>query len=243
MKPTEVTYQELQLAYDHFNKEIFSDSLPPCLLTLQREKNTAGYFSPERFISRGGERTDEVAMNPRYFAVVPVEEIMQTLVHEMVHLWQHHFGQPGRRGYHNRQWAAKMDAVGLVPSITGRPGGKRTGDKMSDYIATGGQFERECKRLLTTKFKISWMDRFPGVPSLGAPGGISAPGGIAVPGPPPFDPELLALVENADIELGTATPNKSNRVKYSCPDCRVNVWGKPELKIVCGECGQEFLPA
>ncbi|WP_162721499.1 SprT-like domain-containing protein, partial [Escherichia coli] len=82
------------------------------LLHLQREKQTYGYFSPERFVNSQGTRTDEIAMNPAYFAVCPPEEIMQTLCHEMCHLWQHHFGKPGRRGYHNKEWADFMEAIG-----------------------------------------------------------------------------------------------------------------------------------
>ena len=33
-----------------------------------------------------GETVDEIAMNPTYFAVTPLVETMQTLVHEMAHL-------------------------------------------------------------------------------------------------------------------------------------------------------------
>jgi hypothetical protein len=45
--------------------------------------------------------------------------ILSTLVHEMVHVWQETYGNPSRRGYHNRQWAEKMREVGLQPSSTG----------------------------------------------------------------------------------------------------------------------------
>ena len=31
--------------------------------------------------------------------------------------------------------------------------------------------------------------------------------------------------------------NKSNRVKYRCPCCLVQVWGKPNLLLKCGEIG------
>lgn len=100
-------------------------------------------------------------MNPAYFAVCPPEEVMQTLVHEMVHLWQYHFGKPGRRGYHNKEWANKMESIGLMPSSTGQPGGKRTGDKMADYIIEGSVFDNLCQNLLTGDFRISWADKFP----------------------------------------------------------------------------------
>ena len=94
--PTAQNYTELQRAYDHFNQALFESALPACLITLQREKRTCGYFSHQRFADLDGRTTDEIALNPAYFAVVPLVETMQTLVHEMVHLWQAHFGKPGR---------------------------------------------------------------------------------------------------------------------------------------------------
>ncbi|MCK8421085.1 hypothetical protein LXA29_17020, partial [Erwinia amylovora] len=38
-------------------------SLPPCLITLQREKKTYGYFSAERFVHANGTRPSS---NPPY---------------------------------------------------------------------------------------------------------------------------------------------------------------------------------
>lgn len=79
--PTHETYRELQQAYDHFNERLFDGQLPSCLITLQREKRTFGYFSAARFVSDDGSTTDEIAMNPSYFAAMPIIETMQTLVH------------------------------------------------------------------------------------------------------------------------------------------------------------------
>ena len=42
MHPTREIYDELQTAYDYFNVELFGGELPPCLITLQREKRTYG---------------------------------------------------------------------------------------------------------------------------------------------------------------------------------------------------------
>jgi predicted SprT family Zn-dependent metalloprotease len=58
------------------------------------------------------EVVDEIALNPRTFIDRTDREIVSTLVREMVHLWQFHFGKPGRRGYHNKQWATKMEEIG-----------------------------------------------------------------------------------------------------------------------------------
>lgn len=227
MQPTHETYGELQQAFDHFNIELFDSKLPPCLLTLQREKKTYGYFSAERFGRRGDDvKTDEIALNPAYFGVVPVIEVMQTIAHEMVHLWQHHFGvKAGRRRYHNKEWAEKMESIGLMPSDTGKPGGKKVGERMSDYPINGGAFMQASDKLLTQHFHISWFDRFPAKH-------VTA--------------QALELAtddedgEGADLAITEESQTKPTRAKYTCPTCSTNVWGKPALKLVCGECNGHY---
>lgn len=249
--PTRVTYSELQQAYDHFNARLFGGQLPGCLITLQREKRTCGYFSAARFASLDGGTTDEIAMNPTYFVAVPLIETMQTMVHEMCHLWQHHFGTPGRGRYHNEEWAAKMEAVGLMPSSTGQPGGKRTGDMMADYALFGGRFLEACDELLTSSFQLSWYDRFPAEDHvrLGQQAAAAAHLSGLVGSRPPMEtaPALAGVVRPVRSAAGTAADqdgappvNKSNRLKYTCSQCRVSVWGKPGLKIICGECQLAF---
>lgn len=239
MKPTAETYLELQQAYDAFNRLLFDNSLSECLITLQREKRVCGYFYPERFANKEGEKTDEIAMNPSYFAVVPLVEIMQTLVHEMTHLWQHHHGQPGRGRYHNKQWAEKMESIGLMPSSTGQPGGKKTGDSIADYAIEGGRFLEACRELLTNDFKITWYDRFPSSAEVTTGQNcfclsLDLPeNGATIP--------AFSGVEMATGEHGS-TGNKSNRSKYTCL-CSNNVWGKPGLIISCGECESNFTEA
>ena len=48
--------------------------------------STYGYFSGERWNSLTGSLTDEIAMNPAHFASRSTDEVLSTLVHEMVHL-------------------------------------------------------------------------------------------------------------------------------------------------------------
>src|SRR3546814_10699728 len=68
--PISQAYAELQLAFDHYNRELFAGELPPCLITMQREKRSYGYFSSERFVHHHDKsKTDEIAINPAYFAV------------------------------------------------------------------------------------------------------------------------------------------------------------------------------
>ena len=160
--PTEKNYGDFQLAYRWFNDRLFDGTLPECLITMQRQSRTYGYFARERFGASDGKAVvDEIALNPAHFKERTTEEVLSTLVHEMVHLWQHHFGQRrSQRSYHNKEWAAKMEKLGLVPSSTGVPGGKKTGQHMSHYIQGDGPFENVCAELVTIGFAVPYIDQW-----------------------------------------------------------------------------------
>ena len=159
--PTTLTYTSLATAYDYFNRELFSDSLPPCLITMQRHKGAYGYFSGERFASVDDpkEIADEIALNPSHFATQKPMKVLSTLVHEMCHVWQHHYGKKPRKGYHDRQWAAKMHEIGLIPSATGQEGDKETGQKMTHYIEEHGRFDLAVQTFLTNHQAILYSDQ------------------------------------------------------------------------------------
>lgn len=207
-KPTKETYDQFQLAYDRLNTGLFGSELPNCLITLQRRKRTFGYFSGDRFTRHDGQATDEIALNPAHFRDRPIPEILATLAHEMVHLWQHHFGKAGRGRYHNRQWAEKMKELGLQPSDTGEEGGKETGDKIHHTIIPDGRFDKVVNRLLARDFAITWMEK----PEASAAGTVSR--------------------EN---ENGKESKS-GKRVKYVCAEanCELKAWAKHEAKLVCG---------
>jgi predicted SprT family Zn-dependent metalloprotease len=155
---TEREYSTMQRAYEYFNAELFEDSLPHVLITYQRHAKAEGYFSFERFTARGeGGKAHELAMNPDVFSVREDRAILDTLVHEMAHVWQFEHGKPSRSGYHNKEWAKKMREIGLQPSDTGKIGGKETGQRMSDYIIPGGRFDVAFQKLAKSGFKLSWQ--------------------------------------------------------------------------------------
>jgi predicted SprT family Zn-dependent metalloprotease len=205
--PTRQEYDSFAQAFDYFNKELFGAELPPALITYQRKARVYGYYSPKRFAHRAGKQevlVDELAMNPANFKERSDAEILSTLVHEQTHHWQEYFGNPGRTTYHNREWSDKMISIGLMPTDTGLPGGKKTGQKMSHYIIKDGPFDRACQRLLQTGFRLQWQSRETDKP---AGGGKRGPGG---------DP---------------------SKIKYTCPSCGLNLWGKSGAPAACGLCG------
>lgn len=137
--------EALQGAFDYFNATLFSSTLPQCILTLNRSRNVYGYFCPGVW-TNGEVKAPEIALNPDFIAEGDeertIKEVYSTLVHEMCHLQQEMDGTAPRRCYHNKDFAQKMEDVGLMTSNTGREGGKRTGQNMSHYIIKGGAYDK-----------------------------------------------------------------------------------------------------
>ncbi|MEM7133415.1 MAG: SprT-like domain-containing protein [Chloroflexota bacterium] len=212
MATTTKEYSAFDYAYSWYNQTLFDSTLPNCLITLQRHRLAYGYYWPNRFQHRQQheQTTDEIALNPDAFVGHPDKEILCTLVHEMAHLWQQHFGKPGKRGYHNMEWASKMELIGLMPSDTGLPGGKRTGYAMSDYAIPGGPFEIVTEKLLATGFVVNWQSN---------------------------ERQLRAIGSEAQTTTATPTmPKSRNKTKYSCHNCGLNAWAKPKARLICGDC-------
>jgi len=138
--PTAETYAGLEKAFNHFNKALFEERLPPVMFTLTRKRGAHGYFWAEQFNHRDGDTTREIALNPMTMDRT-IEAVLSTLVHEMTHLEQQEFGQPSKNGHHNMEWAGMMMRVGLTPTDTGAEGGKMTGRKVTHMIDEGGPFE------------------------------------------------------------------------------------------------------
>ena len=160
----------------------------------------------------------------------------------MVHCWQFAHGNPGRKNYHNKEWADKMEKIGLMPSSTGKPGGARTGQRMSDYVLPNKAFIKECEALVNGGFNIPWVDRF-SIRNYG------------LDVKPDLELEPLGLDKDTLIKLTTSietilgesfaseeVPEPKGRIKscYQCPFCEIKVWGKPELNLKCTDCDEDL---
>jgi predicted SprT family Zn-dependent metalloprotease len=216
--PTAKAYRVYQNAFDYINEVCFGGKLPRCLITMQRRKNVYGYFSAKRFISTNDSQiVHEIALNPTLLAERGEREGLSTLTHEMAHLWQFVEGTPSRSGYHNREWSSKMRSIGLIPSDTGKPGGKDVGHSMSDYIEDGGRFDRVCAELIAAGFVVPYVELIK----------------IATAEP-------VTGASNYQDAIRVREIKAASKTRYSCPGCRTNVWGKPNLSIVCGRCDLRF---
>ena len=227
--PTTHQFTKYQRLYDYYNDQLFKGGLPFCLLILSRNmEKVCGHFSKDRWQDREGNSTHEINLNPVYMATATDKNICQTLVHEMVHLWQHEFGKPSRAGYHNKEWAAKMKEVGLMPSHTGKKGGKQTGQQMDDYPIAGGIFEKAFEKMpkdILLPFKSKeFLEELEFLDAVLEGIGTSETGITSEYRPRP-----------------QRRPKKKNRIKYSCSSCKANVWGKPNLELLCKTCISEYL--
>lgn len=224
VRPNEALYGYVTRAFDFFNKKLWDGKLPPCLFTYHRNPRAFGYYHTGIFARvEGGKasgRADELALNPQYVATRKPEAVLATLVHEMCHHWQNHFGKEPPGPYHNKQWATEMKRIGLQPSTTGEPGGKEIGKQVSHYIIEGGPFTVACDEFLKLELPIFFQDR-----------AALQRSGVTLGG-------LLGLGEDDDdgSDEGKAPkkPRSKGRAKFVCPKCKLNAWSKPAASLVCG---------
>lgn len=209
---TPAHYRAFQRAYDFFNKELFGGTLPHVMVTLQRRAGSRGYFAPDRFVGRIQDAAaHELAMNPDKFIGRTDEEILSTLAHEMAHVWQEEHGTPSRRGYHNREWAAKMKEIGLQPSDTAAPNGRETGQMVSHYIIPNGRYAKAYATLQAEGVRLHWQSGA-GCDQQGRAGKTAGK---------------------------QANAKQASKTKYTCLDCGQNAWAKPDTLLICGTCYED----
>lgn len=314
--PTAELYGGLQSAYDFINREVFEPTfgflLPNCMITLRASGRTLGYFWPDRFLGGDGEFTHEIAVNPGLFNYRSIDLSLSVVAHEMVHLLQFVDGSCGRTGYHNKEFANRMEQIGLIASTTGKADGARTGQSMSHYIDPNGLYIQKIREFLVDGFRRRWGDRFAGSltmewtpeeaplpPTLSTSSTPAAhperDGAVARPAPAAeYDSPYIATLEHApddqpghaepadpafvvrqpavdhtaswipdssgdlpapaDAPLAVLHPDKllppsqaakrpgTTRLKFTCPVCESNAWGKPNLFILCGHCTTHMKP-
>jgi hypothetical protein len=257
---TSTQFHTLEDLYQYYNQKLFEGKLSECLVNLSRHGGAHGFFVAKEWVSTprvpiDGDSELPKPLTPQEKPTTPVKlkvihEISltpdslnrpdkfwhATLVHEMVHLWQHDFGKHSRSCYHNKQWANKMELLGLMPSDTGLPNGNKTGQHMTHYIMAGGLFEKAFQSIaqadlerLTLPYRLNrskYMnttdeDMIKFMLSFGSePTAVKS---FRYPSSDPDQPKSRSGV----------------RVRYVC-ECDNRLWGKPDLVIKCMSCGELF---
>jgi predicted SprT family Zn-dependent metalloprotease len=192
--PTERTHAQLQAAFDHINKDPFGNALPKCAITFRRGRYRV-YYAMDRC---------EIALNPDHLAD-GTEAVLSHLLHGMVHLWQRHFGKPGRGAYHNAEFAEMMQNLGLIP--TAKEGGKRVGDSISHSIEPGGRFARVVEELVNSGWALTLSEA-----------------------PPSSGPAC----DSSGTENRSGARRSGKRTKYTCAHGDVAVWARAGAEVLCG---------
>ena len=171
-----------------------------------------------------------------------------------------------------------------MPSDTGAPGGKTTGQHMSDYPLPGGHFYRACvafehshvlpladrlglfeaQQKQRNRLSLELMQALhDGLERMNASATSDAHHEDGAGSFPLADtneemmattnfsaaeqvlyqpfPEQFALAANDEDEVAQQLAAKRVKVCYQCPSCRMKVWGKPDLSVICGDCHQSLL--
>lgn len=210
-EPTHEQFAAYRAMFAHFNRELFGGTLPDVILNFSRHAGAVGFFAPERWKRVAGDSTShEISLNPSFLGSRSAEETASTLVHEMCHLWQQDFGEPPRRGYHDREWSQKMVSVGLQPVCPRTGQDKMSAPRLTHRIVDAGPFVRAFASL-PAEALLPWACAELRISS----GGNGSSGG-----------------EGDEDEPPAKTRNK---VKHTCPTCGANAWGKPSLQLLCAD--------
>ena len=152
---TEEQFRFLDDLFKYYNSKLFDSKLKDCIIITNRKKDVPGHFSSLSWKVKGRKKFNihEISLNPDFFNN-PAEEWHAVLVREMVCMWQKIFGElsPNSR-YYNKQWAQKMEEIGLMPSSTGKPGGEKTGREIKHYIVPDGLFMKAFNGLAEKQIK------------------------------------------------------------------------------------------
>ena len=229
----------LKLVAQHFNAELFDATLPAPLFSIRRHMRTLSYFSAARWQHSSGDKVGEIALRADLFDSNCLAALLLAIAQQQCHLWQHAYGRPSRPGYHNREWAERMRAIGLVPTVTGELGGASTGQRMASYPESGGAFLRACGTLRRKQPDLAGAYRSD-LPITALSEQVSNfPLSAAIRQwliSPVGEWADLAVIDEEQIE-------RKRKIKYECPRCGVAAWGGVALKISCRACDQPMRSA
>lgn len=224
-KRPNIEQNEAYLAlFDFLNDTLFNGDLQRPMLCLTRNHQIiGGYFSPERWEDSEGNKLHELSINANHMANKDTIYLINVLAHEMVHLWQHQEGTPGREGYHNKEYATKAREIGLqtIDSKTG----KDVGDSITTEILHDSPLAL-CIADIPDDALFPWYALTLNLGDGGGGGegeGGDEKDGEGEQGAPQPQPQ-------------GHQPRRGKRSRYTCPLCSLNCWAKPGARFICGVC-------
>ena len=150
----------LNKIFDLLNAEYFESELSRPTITIQSTPKCYGHFSlrEDTWVSKLG-ASHEINIGAGTLAR-PIEEVVATLLHEMVHYYNYVMGvQDCSRGntYHNRRFKEAAESRGLVVTRSEKYGWAHTapGDDLLDFVLENGLTDILINRNEFTGFQIT----------------------------------------------------------------------------------------
>ena len=115
--------KRLEDAYGVFNREYFNGELPMVMITIQSSLKAYGHCTTKKIWASGSDRYYELNLSAEYLSR-PIENVLATLVHEMVHIYCMEAGikdtsNNGR--YHNKRFKTEAEMrdlkIAYAPTI------------------------------------------------------------------------------------------------------------------------------
>ena len=132
---------QLEHIYNSLNADFFAGELPTPIITVQSKPGTMGHCSVSKIWQRKEDKTYELNIAAEVLNY-PIEETLDTMLHEMVHLYcrQHDIKEVSRGGkYHNKRFKAIAEEHGLTCVPCGQYGWNTTpGDNLVEYALNKG---------------------------------------------------------------------------------------------------------
>lgn len=208
-------YEAVSLLEDVFFKKKGFNPLPDILFSInvRMKKSVAACVINQRvFDTESGNIVQSMEINPE---ILPkgVKEVLVTLLHEMVHVYENTYKKALKGGRHSKFWEETMKSFSLEPVIV-----DKARRKASEEIIPGGEFD-----VFASQFAKEKGDLFFRIMPLSKKG-LEKSGSPSLP---------LSSVEEEGHKGYTV------KKKYSCP-CGNKVWGKPGLLLTCRDCGEDF---
>lgn len=232
VKTSTELYAKIQAVIDELDSTFFSgngkESIPELVFAINNQCGACvtAFVSPDALYDKfNNKKLQYLGINPKYLGR-DASEILATICHELCHLYENAYIHIPRGGYHDRQWTKLMEGCGLTPVFLNK---SRTA--VSTKIAEGGAFEEFVKT-----FKEKHGEDYFNIVEYSIE--IEHKTKVALGIEDGDDKEDSSpKADNADKPVKKYNRNK---VKYTCPDCGVKVWGKPGLHIECSDCACSF---
>lgn len=204
----------LNKIFDLLNHEYFENALSRPTITIQSTPRAYGHFSlrDDTWVSKIG-GTHEINIGAGTLAR-PIEEVVATLLHEMVHYYNYENGiQDCSRGntYHNKRFKQEAERRGLIITHSDKYGWSHTepSEELLDFVIENRLTDILLNRNEFTGFQIGGTGTHSGGTALGGTQG--------------------------------RTPRTSSTRKYLCPCCGMSVRATRTVRIACIDCQEQMV--